>query len=129
MTAEILMTVEEKSAEARLSFVHCASSRPQMSLAEVVGQGLSAAPKSLPCRFFYDERGSQLFERICDLPEYYLTRTEQGILEANAQEIIELSDGSAGFTLVEFGSGSSRKTRIIMEAALREHRWLHYTPI
>src|SRR6266566_3208714 len=111
MTAEILMTVDEKSAESRLSFIHCASSRPQMSLAEVVAQGLSANPKTLPCRFFYDERGSQLFEQICDLPEYYLTRTEQAILEAKAGEIIELSGGNGRFTLVEFGSGSARKTR------------------
>jgi len=123
------MTIDQRSFETRLRFVHCPPARPQMTLAEVVGQGLSATPKSLPCRFFYDERGSQLFERICDLPEYYLTRTEQGILEANAEEIIELSDGSAGFTLVEFGSGSSRKTRILMEAALLKHRRLHYTPI
>src|SRR5262249_17248486 len=103
--------------------------RPQMSLADVVAQGLSSSPKSLPCRFFYDEQGSMLFERICDLPEYYLTRTEHSILQANADEIIELSDGSGDFTIVEFGSGSSRKTRILMEAALRKHSRLHYAPI
>src|SRR5258706_4795031 len=129
MTAEILMTVGQKSVESRLSFIHCASSQPQMSLAEVVAQGLSDTPKTLPCRFFYDELGSQLFEQICDLPEYYLTRTEQAILEANAGEIIELSDGNEGFTLVEFGSGSARKTRLLIEAALQRHKWLHYAPI
>src|SRR5207248_3412955 len=117
MTAEILTTIDEKSAESRLSFIHCVSSRPQMSLVEVVAHGLSVTPKTLPCRFFYDERGSQLFEQICDLPEYYLTRTEQAILEANAGEIIELADGNEGFTLVEFGSGSARKTRLLIEAA------------
>ncbi len=74
--------------------------------------GLSRPQKTLPCRFFYDARGSELFEEITALPEYYPTRTETAILEAHAAE---MADGvSEGGALVEFGSGSSRKTEILL---------------
>lgn len=77
-------------------------------------EGLSAPQKSIPCRYLYDERGSQLFEKITALPEYYPTRTETAILEANVAEIV--GGASQGVVLVEFGSGSSRKTEILLEA-------------
>lgn len=74
--------------------------------------GLSRPQKTLPCRFFYDARGSALFEQITALPEYYPTRTETAILEAHAAE---MADGvSEGGALVEFGSGSSRKTEVLL---------------
>jgi dimethylhistidine N-methyltransferase len=77
--------------------------------------GLSAKPKTLPSKYFYDAEGSRLFEAICDLPEYYLTRTETALLRAIAPEIAaRIPDGAA---LVEFGSGASTKTRIILDAA------------
>jgi dimethylhistidine N-methyltransferase len=79
--------------------------------AAVLG-GLSRAQKSLPCRFFYDARGSELFEEITRLPEYYPTRTEAAILRANAAEMARaVPDGGV---LVEFGSGSSLKTEILL---------------
>jgi dimethylhistidine N-methyltransferase len=81
--------------------------------AAVIG-GLSAPQKTLPCSYFYDERGSALFEQITALPEYYLTRTETGILETHVAEIA--GGGGEGQVLVEFGSGSSRKTEILLEA-------------
>jgi L-histidine N-alpha-methyltransferase len=93
----------------------------------VVAEGLSARRKWLPCRFFYDHVGSQLFERICTLPEYYLTRTERAILHRSAQEIVE-SVGTE-IAVVEFGSGSSGKTRLLLDAALSQQRRLHYMPI
>jgi dimethylhistidine N-methyltransferase len=75
--------------------------------------GLSRPQKSLPCRFFYDARGSELFEEITRLPEYYPTRTETAILEAHAAEMAGgVSDGGV---LVELGSGSSLKTEILLE--------------
>ncbi|HJZ31300.1 MAG TPA: L-histidine N(alpha)-methyltransferase [Hyphomicrobiaceae bacterium] len=77
----------------------------------VIG-GLSRPQKALPCRYFYDARGSELFEEITHLPEYYPTRTEMGILNAHAGEMTE-SLPNAG-VLVEFGSGSSRKTEILL---------------
>jgi dimethylhistidine N-methyltransferase len=80
--------------------------------ATAVLDGLSRPRKTLPCRFFYDARGSELFEEITRLAEYYPTRTETAILEANAAEMAEgVPDGGV---LVEFGSGSSLKTEILL---------------
>jgi dimethylhistidine N-methyltransferase len=84
------------------------------SFRDAVLAGLGRRRKSIPCRFFYDERGSALFEEICELPEYYPTRTEIGILEDNAREIARLMGRHA--QLIEFGSGSSRKVRILLDA-------------
>lgn len=77
-------------------------------------QGLSRASKALPYRFLYDARGSALFDRITQLPEYYPTRTELGILADNAAEIAERLGPHV--QLVELGSGSSRKVRILLDA-------------
>jgi dimethylhistidine N-methyltransferase len=90
-------------------------------------RGFPAPQKTLPCRFFYDDAGSHLFERICQLPEYYLTRTEQKILEDRAPKMIAAAGGD--LALIEFGSGSSCKTRILLDAVLDRQRRLHYTPI
>jgi dimethylhistidine N-methyltransferase len=76
--------------------------------------GLRRSPKSLPCKFFYDTAGSVLFDRICGLPEYYPTRTELGIMRANIAAITA-AIGRDGF-LVEYGSGSSLKTRLLLQA-------------
>lgn len=79
-----------------------------------VVDGLSAPRKTLPCKWFYDERGSALFDAICELPEYYPTRTETAILEAHAAEMAELIGPDA--VLIELGSGSSVKTRRLLDA-------------
>jgi dimethylhistidine N-methyltransferase len=76
-------------------------------------QGLAARPKRIAPKYFYDERGSQLFDAICTLPEYYLTRTEMGILEFCANEVARLMGPDC--TLIEFGSGASRKIRLLLE--------------
>lgn len=91
-----------------------------------VRHGLQQTPKTLPCRYFYDDRGSALFEQITDLPEYYPTRTEQAILETYAAEIVELTGACE---LIELGSGSSRKTHILLEAYSQLDSPLHYYPI
>jgi dimethylhistidine N-methyltransferase len=78
-------------------------------------EGLSAARKNLPAKWFYDERGSALFEAICGLPEYYPTRQESALLERIAPEIA--AHIPAGATLVELGSGASLKTRLLLDAA------------
>ncbi len=83
-------------------------------IARLVLAGLSFPQKSLPSFLFYDARGSELFEEITRLPEYYLTRTETAILEAAAEDIA--SHTPPGAVLVEFGSGSSRKTEILLNA-------------
>jgi dimethylhistidine N-methyltransferase len=77
--------------------------------------GLQAEQKRVPPKYFYDETGSQLFQRITGLPEYYLTRTETGILERHAGGIARLIPPNAA--MIEFGAGSSAKTRVLLRAA------------
>jgi dimethylhistidine N-methyltransferase len=92
-----------------------------------VQKGLGSTPKYLLAKYFYDETGSQLFEQITELPEYYPTRTEATILRKHAEEIWEALDGE--ISLVELGSGSSAKTTILLENILAEQKRLHYLPI
>jgi L-histidine Nalpha-methyltransferase len=88
--------------------------------------GLSATPKSLPPKWFYDAQGSALFEKITELPEYYPTRAERAILSEVSGEIAALS---GAHELVELGSGSSEKTRLLLDA-LRDHGTLRsYVPV
>lgn len=82
------------------------------SFAEDVLAGLSAQAKSLPPMYFYDATGSRLFESICTQPEYYLTRTERAILQQHAPEIAARANGKTA--LIELGSGSSAKTRLLI---------------
>jgi L-histidine Nalpha-methyltransferase len=97
--------------------VHLTPSDIVRGLRSDVRTGLTAMPKSLPPKWFYDARGSELFERITRLPEYYPTRAEREILAARSAEIASVS-GAA--TLVELGSGSSEKTRLLLDS-LRHH--------
>lgn len=76
--------------------------------------GLSRSQKALPPKFFYDERGSELFEAICELPEYYPTRTEAALMRDKSDEMAQHL--GPGCVLIEYGSGSGRKTRILVEA-------------
>lgn len=87
-------------------------------------QGLSKPQKELPAKYFYDERGSMLFDQICDLDEYYQTRTEIGLLQAHSAEIAEIAGENC--VVIEYGSGSSRKVPILL-SALRKP--LAYMPI
>lgn len=97
----------------------------ETSGADVV-QGLSQPQKTLPPKYFYDDRGSRLFEQICSLPEYYLTRTEAAILQTYANDIAQLTGACE---LVELGSGSSTKTRLLLNAYQQLNYPLHYRPI
>jgi L-histidine Nalpha-methyltransferase len=114
------------SARDRLRWIVLATDLPQIDDGSDVIDGLSQTPKTLPCRYFYDDRGSELFEQITDLPEYYPTRTEQSILETYVSEIIELTGACE---LVELGSGSSRKTHTLLTAYSQLDDPLHYYPI
>src|SRR5690242_20297675 len=80
-----------------------------------VSEGLSAIPKRLPPKYFYDEAGSRLFQQITKLPEYYPTRTELDILRTNAARLAQLLPAHAA--IVEFGSGSTTKARVLLGAA------------
>ena len=87
--------------------------------------GLTAKPKQLPPKWFYDARGSELFEQITELPEYYPTRTERALLERSVDEIAVASGAD---TLVELGSGSSAKTRVLLDAFARAGTLRQYVP-
>jgi L-histidine N-alpha-methyltransferase len=97
--------------------------------------GLSATPKTLSPWLFYDETGSRLFEQITELPEYYLTRTERGIFDANAEEILREAAGNHGphpagkLTLIELGAGTATKTGILLAAAVRQQGSVVYQPV
>lgn len=97
------------------------------SFAEDVRAGLTAQPKTLPPKYFYDALGSQLFEAICLLPEYYPTRAEAEIFQRHAAEIVSQLPAPLG--VVELGSGSSVKTRLLIEAILAQQAELHYQPM
>src|SRR5690349_13343418 len=76
--------------------------------------GMASRPKRVPCKYFYDHTGSALFDRICELPEYYQTRTELGILAANAREMAAAM--GANIELIEFGAGALTKVRLLLDA-------------
>ena len=94
--------------------VHLPPAGPLSGMAADVRAGLTKPFKELSPRYFYDRRGSELFEQITELPEYYLTRAERAILERHAARICETACGPA--TLIELGSGSAAKTRVLLDA-------------
>ncbi len=97
------------------------------TFADDVRSGFGAMPKSLSPRWFYDALGSALFSAITNLPEYYVTRTEESILHAHGAAIIDAIGGLV--SLVELGSGDSRKTRLLIEALIARQGALEYLPI
>lgn len=105
--------------------VHLTPADARVALRADVLLGLTARPKALPPTYFYDARGSELFEQITALPEYYPTRTEAALLAAHVDEIAALS-GAA--TLVELGSGSSAKTRLLLDAFVAAGTLRRYVP-
>lgn len=100
------------------------------AIAESLGQdvvaGLTQPAKTLPPKYFYDDRGSDLFEQICELPEYYLTRAETAILQTYGQDI---ADKTGPCQFIELGSGSSTKTRLLLSAYQSLGQPVDYCPI
>ena len=111
----------------RLRILHFDSGGGRSTFAQDVRRGLTAHPKFLLPKYFYDPLGSHLFEAICLLPEYYVTRAEHEILSAQSDAIVQALEGP--HTLVELGSGSSAKTQLLIEALLRRQDHLQYSPI
>lgn len=93
---------------------------------EALAKALRETPRRLPSRFFYDDRGSDLFEQITELPEYYQTRTEAALLRESADDIVRTSGAQE---LVELGSGAATKTRILLDAMQRADQLLLYVPM
>ncbi len=116
ITANHRYVVQSLSAVHRAESVHAA-----------VRSGLASRPKTLPPILFYDERGSRLFEEISELPEYYLTRTEQAILDRYAPEMVTFC--APELLLVELGSGSSAKTRTLLDALFAGRHQPTYRPV
>lgn len=98
----------------------------ERSLADDVLDGLTRPFKELPPKHFYDARGAELFDRICELPEYYPTRAERAILEASARE---LARETGAVELVELGSGTAAKTRVLLDALHAAGTLRRYVPI
>ncbi|HEY6802531.1 MAG TPA: L-histidine N(alpha)-methyltransferase [Pyrinomonadaceae bacterium] len=119
--------LEHDTKERRLLIHNLVKRDPKTGLAEDVRNGLTGPQKRFLPKYFYDELGSQLFEAICLLPEYYLTRAEDEILRQYADEIVASVEGKK--TLLEMGSGSASKTRLIIEALLREQDELLFMPV
>lgn len=121
------MAQSEPTRDPRLYIHNLVKRDPLAGFAEDVRKGLTAQRKRFLPKYFYDELGSQLFEAICLLPEYYLTRAENEILKRYSDEIVASIDGQK--TLVEMGSGSASKTRLIIEAVLRRQSELLFMPV
>ena len=121
------MAQSEPTRDSRLFIHNLAKRDPLAGFAEDVRKGLSARPKRFLPKYFYDELGSQLFEAICLLPEYNLTRAENEIIERYADQIVASVEGHK--TLLEMGSGSASKTRLIIEALLRRQQELLFMPV
>ncbi len=105
--------------------VHLQSEDLAAALRADVRDGLTSTPKELPPKYFYDERGSRLFDDITRLPEYYPTRCEREILERCAGRI---ADASGADTLIELGSGTSEKTRLLLDAMVEGGRLTRFVP-
>ncbi|HEY0950971.1 L-histidine N(alpha)-methyltransferase [Nocardioides sp.] len=100
--------------------------RAATSLVDDVRRGLGAHPRRLPPKWLYDDEGSRLFDEITRLPEYYPTRTERAILTAYADDIVGACDAT---TVVELGSGTSEKTRLLLDAFARSGRLQRFVPV
>src|SRR5579864_431312 len=110
----------------RFRLVELTAGDPRAEFGSDVRSGMTAQPKYLSCRYFYDREGSRLFEAICELPEYYLTRAETEILQNHAREIASVFKGDV--TVIELGSGNAVKTRLLLETLVPGRR-VRYVPI
>jgi L-histidine N-alpha-methyltransferase len=107
------MQLPDNTRHSRLNFQTITPTRPLSDIVEDARQNLLAKPSAMPPKYFYDQRGSELFDAICDTREYYPTRTEEALLRRHAQEIIHTATPQH---IIEFGSGTSRKTRHLLDA-------------
>jgi L-histidine N-alpha-methyltransferase len=124
------LTLERTSTaplEERLSVRRVGAEGAQATFADDVRRGLTATPKRLDPKYFYDELGSRLFEAITALPEYYVTRSEAEVLRQHAGDIAAALGGP--LWLVELGSGDGQKTRLLIEALLARQESLEYVPV
>ena len=106
------------------------SATQQNTFAEDVLRGLSADPKFLSSKYFYDDKGTRLFQQIMDLPEYYLTRAEFEIFQTHTREIFKaFTTSNSSFDLIELGAGDGTKTAILIDYLLKQPADFSYMPI
>src|SRR5262249_14428157 len=108
--------------------LHVVDQPGENGFAEAVHAGLRAAPKALPSMYFYDGAGSELFRRIMEIPEYYLTRSERQVLERHGAELASPFAG-APVDVVDLGAGDGVKTRVLFEALRRQRALVRYFPV
>ena len=101
----------------------------QSEFQEEVYEGLTAFPKYLSSKYFYDKKGDKLFQQIMELPEYYLTGCEFQILSKYTSEIVEKFKSSSGFDLIELGAGDGKKTKLLLEELMSNNLNFSYKPI
>ena len=101
------------------------NNRDPDAVKEEIRAGLLSTPRTLPTRYFYDDHGSEIFERICKSQEYYPTRTEHELLKTVADDVVTRTDADE---LVELGSGAATKTRVVLDAMARAQQLRCYVP-
>jgi L-histidine Nalpha-methyltransferase len=116
--------IEEQRLSGRLRIETRSRENATLGLARDVRRGLTRTPKQIPPKYFYDELGSQLFDAICDTPEYYPTRSEHALLRSIADRLV----APAPSDLIELGSGAARKTRLLLDALGRAKKRCRYVP-
>ena len=122
-----MLEYERHIIDERFECLKRSSKKSEITFASEVAKGLGSVPKCLDPKFFYDDAGSALFEKICNLDEYYVTRTESELLCTHANEIAKYTANTT--RLVELGSGSSVKTQIILDAMGAGERHIEYMPV
>ncbi len=120
-------STSQRSRDGRLELRQETAQNQQEEFLAEVALGLTRSPKRIPPKFFYDAQGSALFERITDTPEYYPTRTETDLLRRHGDAMVAAAGRPD--TLVELGSGSARKTRLLLRRLLRAGRTVEFVPI
>jgi dimethylhistidine N-methyltransferase len=117
----------KKNINDRFTLYTVENGNTKKTFAQDVIEGLTSVPKMLQPKYFYDNAGSELFEKICKTPEYYVTRTEASILKEHSSSIASSNAGK--MLIVELGSGSSVKTRYILSAFIKQSSHINYVPI
>lgn len=120
------MTIMFKSRCDRLHVYNCRSADPDIDPKDELRHALTDADRSVPSKYFYDAKGSMLFEEICRLPEYYQTRTELALIKRYGKQIME---GLCDCDLVELGSGANWKIRALMDSAANPDKRFRYVPV
>jgi L-histidine N-alpha-methyltransferase len=122
-----MISRQEKSGTTKVRVLNPLDSRYKAGISHDAQVGLTASEKWIPCKYFYDSRGTELFEEICTLPEYYPTRTELSILRTIAPSVMS---GFVHGDLVELGSGDTTKIRTLLDASCRHNRCsIRYIPV